>query len=315
MRPQRVSQPALRVSLAPSLGARAASAVRVVFGMLAFFLILEFITSLGLVPAVYLPRASTVVQRMVELLVDVSFLKHVLATLGAWAGGLAIAAAISMLVGILIGTSELAYKMISPVIEFMRPIPSVALIPLAILLWGQGLPDEGNIGGSRHYVANPVQHRVRGSRRRPDRGPDRALLRTKTAGHSLAHYTPERGALDIHRYPDFRGDRPDRCDRVGTSCLRPIAASARTSFSSLCMAATWTPFLPELRLRGSWAFSSTASLAWWTAACLRGDTLRRRPNELRTQAELDMRRAPSRASCDQPWCALGLEPACSCLWQ
>ena len=29
--------------------------------------------------------------------------------------------------------------MISPLVEFMRPIPSVALIPLGILLWGQGL--------------------------------------------------------------------------------------------------------------------------------------------------------------------------------
>ena len=123
----------------PTLGARAASVVRVVFGILAFFLILEFITSLGLLPTIYLPRASTVVRRVAELLVDVSFLNHVLATLGAWAVGLAIAAVISISVGVLIGTSELAYKMISPVIEFMRPIPSVALIPLAILLWGQGL--------------------------------------------------------------------------------------------------------------------------------------------------------------------------------
>lgn len=121
-----------------SLGARAASAIRIVVGILVFFLILEFITRLGLVPAIYLPRASTVVQRMAELLIDLSFLKHVLATLCAWAVGLAVATAISISVGILIGTSELAYKMISPVIEFMRPIPSVALIPLAILLWGQG---------------------------------------------------------------------------------------------------------------------------------------------------------------------------------
>ena len=47
---------------------------------------------------------------------------------------------ISVPVGILIGTSELAYKMVSPLIEFMRPIPAVALIPLGILLWGQGFP-------------------------------------------------------------------------------------------------------------------------------------------------------------------------------
>ena len=115
-----------------------ASALRIVVGIFAFFLILEFITSLGLLPAIYLPRASTVVERMVELLAEPKFLRQVLATLEAWALGLALATLISVPIGILIGTSELAYKMSSPVIEFMRPIPSVALIPLAILLWGQG---------------------------------------------------------------------------------------------------------------------------------------------------------------------------------
>ena len=112
--------------------------VCIAVGILAFFLVLEFITSLGLVPSIYLPKASTVLRRMGELLVDVPFLKHVLATLAAWAAGLALAILISVPIGILIGTSDLAYKMSSPVIEFMRPIPSVALIPLGILLWGQG---------------------------------------------------------------------------------------------------------------------------------------------------------------------------------
>ena len=116
----------------------AASAFRIVLGVVAFFLILEFITSLGLVPAIYLPRASTVVERMVELMADPKFLRQVLATLEAWGVGLAVATLISVPIGILIGTSGLAYKMSSAVIEFMRPIPSVALIPLAILLWGQG---------------------------------------------------------------------------------------------------------------------------------------------------------------------------------
>jgi NitT/TauT family transport system permease protein len=75
---------------------------------------------------------------MVELLQDPKFLSHVVATLHAWAVGLALATLISVPIGILIGTSDLAYKMTSPLIEFMRPIPSVALIPLGILLWGQG---------------------------------------------------------------------------------------------------------------------------------------------------------------------------------
>lgn len=118
----------------------AGAALRVALGIAIFFLVLEFITSLGLVPAIYLPKASTVVQRMVELAVDFTFLKHALATLAAWATGLALAILISVPVGIVIGTSDLAYKMTSPVIEFMRPIPSAALVPLAILLWGQGFP-------------------------------------------------------------------------------------------------------------------------------------------------------------------------------
>jgi NitT/TauT family transport system permease protein len=122
----------------PSLVHRTATAFRVALGIFIFFLILEFVTSLELVPPVYLPRASTVIRRMVELLQDPRFLKHVLATLHAWAVGLALATLISVPIGILIGTSELAYKMSSPLIEFMRPIPSVALIPLGILLWGQG---------------------------------------------------------------------------------------------------------------------------------------------------------------------------------
>ena len=122
----------------PNLLSRAATALRVALGIFIFFLILEFVTRLELVSPIYLPRASTVVRRMIELLQDPKFLRHVLATLHAWAVGLTFATLISLPIGILIGTSELAYKMSSPLIEFMRPIPSVALIPLGILLWGQG---------------------------------------------------------------------------------------------------------------------------------------------------------------------------------
>ena len=112
-----------RPLVGPNFLHRAATAVRVALGIFIFFLILEFVTSLELVPSIYLPRASTVVARMVELLQDPKFLKHIVATLHAWAIGLALATLISVPIGILIGTSELAYKMSSPLIEFMRPIP------------------------------------------------------------------------------------------------------------------------------------------------------------------------------------------------
>jgi NitT/TauT family transport system permease protein len=117
---------------------RVGAILRAVVGVIIFFALVEFITSLELVPAIYLPRASTVLYRMIELVQDPKFLGNVLATLHAWAIGLVLATLISVPAGILIGTSDLAYRMTFPVIEFMRPIPSVALIPLGILLWGQG---------------------------------------------------------------------------------------------------------------------------------------------------------------------------------
>jgi NitT/TauT family transport system permease protein len=109
-----------------------------VAGILIFLIAAEFLTRLEFVPPIYLPRASTVLYRMFLLLQDPGFLRHVLATLEAWFVGLMLATLISVPLGALIGTSEPAYRMIAPVIEFMRPIPSVALIPLGILLWGQG---------------------------------------------------------------------------------------------------------------------------------------------------------------------------------
>ena len=44
-----------------------------------------------------------------------------------------------MPLGLLIGSSRWAYRALRVPIEFLRPIPSVALIPLAVLIYGQGL--------------------------------------------------------------------------------------------------------------------------------------------------------------------------------
>jgi NitT/TauT family transport system permease protein len=114
------------------------AAMRVAAGIVIFFLVAELVTRLELVPPVYLPRASLVLLRMIELMQDGKFVRHMMATLSAWSVGLALATLLSVPLGILIGTSDRAYRMISPLVEFMRPIPSVALIPLGILLWGQG---------------------------------------------------------------------------------------------------------------------------------------------------------------------------------
>ena len=54
----------------------------------------------------------------------------------AWFLGLLIAVAAAVLLGFIIGSSDFLRKATNSTIEFLRPIPSVALIPLAVLLFG-----------------------------------------------------------------------------------------------------------------------------------------------------------------------------------
>jgi ABC-type nitrate/sulfonate/bicarbonate transport system permease component len=42
-------------------------------------------------------------------------------------------------VGLLLGFNQMLYHAFRPAVEFLRPVPSVALIPLAILVYGTGL--------------------------------------------------------------------------------------------------------------------------------------------------------------------------------
>ena len=59
-------------------------------------------------------------------------------TLEAYVGGLALAIVVGVLAGVVIGSSRLLLDASFVVLEFLRPIPAVALIPLAILFFGLG---------------------------------------------------------------------------------------------------------------------------------------------------------------------------------
>jgi NitT/TauT family transport system permease protein len=122
--------------------ARAGTARRVArgsIGLAVLFALAELGTRLELVDPTYLPPASNVLITTARILVDVAFLGHVAATLAAWSVGLALATAIAIPLGVFLGSSWRGYLASTAAIEFLRPIPSVALIPLAILLVGRGL--------------------------------------------------------------------------------------------------------------------------------------------------------------------------------
>jgi NitT/TauT family transport system permease protein len=106
-------------------------------GVVVFLVAAEAVSRLGIVPAHILPPMSQVLLDTAGLLVDPTFLADVGATLTAWAIGLGIAIVVAVPLGLILGSFRIAYEASSAVVEFMRPIPSVALIPLAILVFGQ----------------------------------------------------------------------------------------------------------------------------------------------------------------------------------
>ena len=107
-------------------------------GALVTLVILELASITGVLPASALPPASKVIVDVFGLLVDLAFLQDVGATLVAWFIGLSIASVFGIALGLVLGSFRLLFEATGAVIEFLRPIPSVALLPLAALVYGQG---------------------------------------------------------------------------------------------------------------------------------------------------------------------------------
>ncbi|QKW37481.1 ABC transporter permease subunit [Actinomadura sp. NAK00032] len=97
--------------------------------------VIETLSRTGLVDATALPPASTILREAGRLAVDGEFLVDVGATLRAWFGGLALAVLVAVPLGVLLGSVPLLGTAARALVELMRPIPSVALIPLAIILF------------------------------------------------------------------------------------------------------------------------------------------------------------------------------------
>jgi ABC-type nitrate/sulfonate/bicarbonate transport system permease component len=60
-------------------------------------------------------------------------------TLEGWATGLAIGTACAIAVGTLIGLNGFAYRSVIGVVEFFKAIPVIAILPVALVLWGATL--------------------------------------------------------------------------------------------------------------------------------------------------------------------------------
>lgn len=107
-----------------------------VTGLMAFLAVWELAPRLGLVQQKYLPVASDVLIDLVHSFGLRNYWVAVGDTMLAWAIGLLLAVVLGAAVGLMIGISPFLRTATHTTIEFLRPIPSVALIPLAVLLFG-----------------------------------------------------------------------------------------------------------------------------------------------------------------------------------
>lgn len=114
------------------------NSVRSLLGVLAFLVVCEIVGRSGLAPREYLPPPSVVLTELVRLLGERTFLLDVIATVLAWFIALGISALIAVPAGLLMGNFAFLRNAAGAVVEFLRPIPSVALIPLVLVIAGGG---------------------------------------------------------------------------------------------------------------------------------------------------------------------------------
>ncbi|WP_327726826.1 ABC transporter permease [Streptomyces sp. NBC_00487] len=118
---------------------RGADAALGAAGLAGFLSLWEATPRLGLVEDDYLPPVSRVAGALAGELADGAFWTALGDTLTGWAVGLLIAVTAGILTGGVIAVVPHLREATSSTIEFLRPIPSVALIPLAVLLYGSQL--------------------------------------------------------------------------------------------------------------------------------------------------------------------------------
>lgn len=86
--------------------------------------------------SVFFPAPSQWVIQTIQLWPNGVLIGEILATLQTFILGLVIATVIGVVLGLLIGRSPLADRIVGPTLEYLRFLPGVALVPLAVLFVG-----------------------------------------------------------------------------------------------------------------------------------------------------------------------------------
>ncbi|MDC7703767.1 taurine ABC transporter permease TauC [Vogesella indigofera] len=100
------------------------------------------LTASGLIAPLFLPPPQAVLAKFGELLLngymDATLPQHLLASLQRMLLALLAAVVVGIPLGIVIGVFPLARHLLDPVIEFYRPLPPLAYLPLIVIWFGIG---------------------------------------------------------------------------------------------------------------------------------------------------------------------------------
>jgi NitT/TauT family transport system permease protein len=103
-------------------------------GLAAAFGLTELVVWAGRVDQAVFPLPSAVLGQAVSLVTNSAFVAAVGSTMAAWGEAMVITVAIAVPAGVLLGVLPRVESAVRPVIEFLRPLPSVVLVPLVLLI-------------------------------------------------------------------------------------------------------------------------------------------------------------------------------------
>lgn len=110
-----------------------------VIGIAAAIAAWELVAICELVNPILLPPAHAVAIRLFGLFQSAHFWLAAVTTLISWCSGLALGSIVGVPLGFLLGFNRRAWHMAEPVVEFVRALPSVVLVPIFAMFFGVGL--------------------------------------------------------------------------------------------------------------------------------------------------------------------------------
>lgn len=105
-------------------------------GPVVLFIVWDLVVRFGLIKAILLPSPADTVVTLIQGLANGTLLKDFLVTVWRTLQAFLVAALVGVPLGVVLGSTEKAYRSVEFLIDFFRSTPSSALIPLFLMIFG-----------------------------------------------------------------------------------------------------------------------------------------------------------------------------------